>query len=357
MTRAIASIREISIISAIEGADKIEVAHIGGWKVVVKKGEFQPQELVVFCEVDSWVPTALAPFLTKEGHKPKVYNAVQGERLRTVKLRGQISQGLLLPLRVVHEAMCNDETLGYSCKDSALLSHYENDYEGMDVSELLGIQRWEPPAEFRVANAKGIFPSFIPKTDQNRIQNLSKELQEWSTDGSVWDVTEKVDGSSMTVFLHNGEIGVCSRNLELKEEEGCTFWNTARSSGVVSALKEYGKNIAIQGELIGGKIQGNLYGVAEFQFLIYDIYDITSQEYLSKAFVDSLCTLFNLKQVPWVDTVTLSGATVENLLGVAEGHSTIGNRPEREGLVFCKADDSGVSFKVISNRWLLKTGK
>ena len=130
-------------------------------------------------------------------------------------------------------------------------------YEGMDVSELLGIQRWEPPAEFRAANAKGSFPHFIPKTDQERIQNLSCSLEKWNAEKHQWQVTEKIDGSSMTVFYKDGEVGVCSRNLELKDDGTSTFWETAKSEGLVEKLIAVGKNIALQGELIGGNIQGN----------------------------------------------------------------------------------------------------
>ena len=100
--RVMARVVRIDSINPIEGADQIEVAQIGGWKVVVKKGEFQVNSLAVYAEVDSWIPHAIAPFLTKPGQFPKVYNDVEGQRLRTIKLRGQISQGLLLPLTILN---------------------------------------------------------------------------------------------------------------------------------------------------------------------------------------------------------------------------------------------------------------
>ena len=100
--RVMARVVRIDAINAIEGADQIEVAQIGGWKVVVKKGEFQANSLAVYAEVDSWIPHSIAPFLTKPGQSPKVYNEVEGQRLRTIKLRGQISQGLLLPLTILN---------------------------------------------------------------------------------------------------------------------------------------------------------------------------------------------------------------------------------------------------------------
>lgn len=99
--RKLACVKRIDDLLPIEGADKIEVAVVGGWKVVVKKGDFKKGELAVYLEIDSWVPTEVAPFLTKSGHEPKEYNGVKGERLRTVKLKKQISQGLLLPISVL----------------------------------------------------------------------------------------------------------------------------------------------------------------------------------------------------------------------------------------------------------------
>ena len=207
--RVMARIVRVDAINEIPGADQIEVASIGGWKVVVKKGEFQVNQLAVYCEIDSFIPHGIAPFLTKPGQFPKVYNEVEGQRLRTVKLRGQISQGLLLPMSL-------------RGSDGLVVGALFN--EGDDVTEFLGIQKWEPPAEFRAANAKGSFPHFIPKTDQERIQNLSKELANWNAEEHTWQVTEKVDGSSMTVFYKDGEVGVCSRNLELKDDGASTLW-------------------------------------------------------------------------------------------------------------------------------------
>ena len=99
--RKMATIRRIDTIGPIEGADAIEVATVGGWKVVVKKGDFAPGDLAVYCEIDSFIPTKIAPFLTKPDHYPKVFEGVEGERLKTVRLRKTLSQGLLLPLKKI----------------------------------------------------------------------------------------------------------------------------------------------------------------------------------------------------------------------------------------------------------------
>ena len=109
--RVMARVVRVDAINPIEGADKIDLAQIGGWKVVVKKDEFQVGQLAVYYEIDSWIPHSVTPFLTKEGQFPKVYNSVEGQRLRTVKLRGQISQGLLLPMSILNNVSSkNDNT-------------------------------------------------------------------------------------------------------------------------------------------------------------------------------------------------------------------------------------------------------
>lgn len=348
--RVMARIVRVDAINPIEGADKIELAQIGGWKVVVKKGEFQVDRLAVYCEIDSFIPHTIAPFLTKEGQFPKVYNNVEGQRIRTVKLRGQISQGLLLPVMVAVVAFG-----GSKFDEGQELSEFV--YEGQDVTELLGIQKWEPPAEFRAANAKGIFPHFIPKTDQERIQNLSRSLEKWIAERYVWQVTEKVDGSSMTVFYKDGEVGCCSRNLELKDDGTSTFWETAKAEKLVEKLISHGKNIALQGELIGGNIQGNAYKVPGFQFHLYDIFDIDKQEYWHPNTVLVFALENEIRHVPEVHGYFDMGektSDMEILLTFAEGKSLIGAKPEREGLVFKSLTEPGTSFKVISNKWLLK---
>ena len=150
--RKMATIRKISKIASIEGAEFIEVAEVDGWRVVVNKGMYKENDLVVFCEIDSFVPTEIAPFLTASDSFPKEYLGVKGERLRSKKLRGILSQGLILPLNTLPQ---ND--LEWT------------DPVGVDVSELLGIVKYDPPLPAQLTGqAKGNFPSLVPKTDQER---------------------------------------------------------------------------------------------------------------------------------------------------------------------------------------------
>ena len=338
MERKMVTIRKIDSIQPIEGADLIHAVKIGGWTVVAQKSMgYEVGHLVCYAEIDSFIPTEVAPFLTQEGKEPKEYKGIKGERLRTKKLKGVISQGLLLPLSVLNNV------------ESELM-------EGLDVSVPLGVVKWDPPAEFQSPDAKGLFPSFIPKTDQERIQNLSKDFQKWKEEGTIWEVTEKLDGSSMTVFYKGGEVGVCSRNLELKEDEKNTFWKAAKSSGAYPVLKNKGLNIALQGELVGPGIQGNKYGLTDHVYFIYDIFDIDKQEYFLPEERQSFCKDTFLNHVPVLNHVHFtkdSTETIEDVLKSAEGKSVIGSKPEREGLVY-KSYKTQDSFKAISNKWLCK---
>ena len=338
-----ATIRKIDALRPIPGADAIECAIVGGWTCVVKKGEYVAGDLAVYCEIDSWIPYEVAPFLSK-GNFPHVYNEVKGERLRTVKLRGQLSQGLLLPLKELY----------------GLLQGLNNHFEGQDVSENLGIVKYEAPIPASLAGeVKGMFPSRIPKTDQERIQNLSVELEEWKAVKLTWEVTEKLDGSSMTVYIIDGEVGVCSRNLDLKPNKDNSLWATAYKNEIDVKLIQSLSNLAIQGELVGNGIQGNIYKMRDQEFYVYDIYDIDAGRYFTPAERVAYCKAWDIKHVPvFKSNFMLTTETVADLLQMAEGKSVMGTiaGPEREGLVY-KCNERQVSFKTVSNKFLLKGGE
>ena len=340
--RKMATIRKIDALRPIPGADAIECALVGGWTCVVKKGEYTAGDLAVYCEIDSWIPYEVAPFLSR-GNFPHVYNEVKGERLRTVKLRGQLSQGLLLPLKELY----------------GLLQGLNNHFEGQDVSENLGIVKYEAPIPASLAGeVKGMFPSRIPKTDQERIQNLSTELEEWKAAKLTWEVTEKLDGSSMTVYIIDGEVGVCSRNLDLKPNKDNSLWATAYKNEIDVKLIQSLSNLAIQGELVGNGIQGNMYKMRDQEFYVYDIYDIDAGRYFTPTERVAYCKVWDIKHVPvFKSDFMLTTETVADLLQMAEGKSVMGTiaGPEREGLVY-KCNERQVSFKAISNRFLLKSG-
>jgi RNA ligase (TIGR02306 family) len=380
--RKLASIRRIADIQPIEGADAIVVATVDGWKVVVKKDEFNVGDLALYIEIDSWVPHDLAPFLSK-GHEPREYGGVKGERLRTVKLRGQVSQGLLLNLNdaVVYKALLGS-----------------NDwYEGQDHTEQLGIQKWEAPIPAQLqGQAAGTFPtSLIPKTDQERIQNCFGEIQKrakrfatekvWNAETQTleeypvivpadfkeptYEVTMKLDGSSCTIFRWENELRVCSRNLELKineENKDNTF--VAMALKYADAIPD---GFAFQGEVMGPGIQGNREGFTEHRFFVFDIFSIQMHEYLPpfnrRELLQDLRAIsasapshhhepsFAVPEgVPVLGTDWKAPSSVEEGLALAEGPSI--NHKIREGLVWKCNEDPSFSFKTISQKFLLAGG-
>lgn len=333
--RALATIRRISALQPIEGADKIELAVVDGWKVVVKKGDHQVGQLAVYLEIDSWVPHALAPFLTKNS-TPKIYNGVEGNRLRTIKLRGQISQGLLLPASVVSE-------------DQTFL------VEGSNVTAELGIQKWEKEIPASLAGVmKGNFPAGVPKTDQERIQNIKPKTLEDYAEYHVWEVTEKLDGSSATFYLDTeGEFHVCSRNVNLKYDPENSFWKIAERYKIREMMLHYDMHgTAIQGELVGPGIQGNQYGLQDIDFFVFDIYSVTQGRYTTSNERLYLSEILRLNHTPVLSEGTKITADKDRLLKIAECYSLI-NGSVAEGLVFKSISDPSISFKAINNNWLL----
>jgi RNA ligase (TIGR02306 family) len=332
MERKLATVRTINNICEIPEADKIELAIVDGWKVVVAKdANHKVGDMVIYCEVDSFLPIKEEyEFLRKSSYKKMVDQ--EGFRLRTVKLRGQVSQGLILPIHVL--------PLG------------EMVSEGQDVTEMLGIVKYEPPIPAELAGkVKGGFPSFIPKTDEERIQNLTKEFEEFKD--KKFYVTEKLDGSSATFYFKDGVFGVCSRNLELLETEDNTFWKVARQMDLENKMREFGINISLQGELIGEGIQGNPYKIKGQTIKFFNLFDIDLQQYHTYSMLDTVVRVqFGLDTVPVLETYFTLPDTIEKILKFAEGKSVLNPNFDREGIVI-RSVDRTISFKAISNQFLL----
>lgn len=350
MIRKLASIKKIETLPPHPNADKLDIAYIGGWRAVVKKSEFNEGDLVVYCEIDSHIPLKLAPFLEKS-NKVRTVNGVDGVVLKSIRLRGELSQGLILPLSVLSTDIIP--------------------VEGLDVSEDLNITKWEPPQPALLSGVtKGPFPSFIRKTDQSRIQNIWEELSNPDNNyiDNQWEVTTKLDGSSMTVYLNDGEFGVCSRNQELRETEDNTFWKVARQNNMEKKLRSLGRNIALQGELIGEGIQGNHEKIKGHEFYLYDIYLIDEGRH---ATVDERTSIsFHLNynimdsHIEWVPSLGIMGFDFTNIsledfmdhCDSLDGGVSL-KAKTREGVVFKATKVNKLneveSFKVISNNYLL----
>ena len=340
--RKLATIKRITDIRPIEGADNIELASVGGWNVVVAKtAGHNIGDLVVYCEIDSFLPISEEfEFLRKSSYKKM--GDQEGFRLKTIRLLNQISQGLILSLDVLLR-------FGVSTDDV---------YEGLEVTEMLGIVKYEPPVPAELTGKiKGRFPSFLRRTDEERVQNLSSEYQEWKVSSNhKFYVTEKLDGSSATFYYKDEVFGVCSRNLELLETEDNTFWKVARELDLENKMREFGLNISIQGELIGSGVNGNIYKMNNHDVRFFNLFDIDNQEYHNLSMLESIANRFGIQTVPiLVRNYTLPD-TVDDLIQQADGKSVINENTDREGLVI-RSIDRKISFKVISNKFLLKNEK
>ena len=342
MERKLATIRKITDITPIEGADKIELVTVGGWKVVAAKDvNHKIGDLVVYCEIDSFLPIKEEfEFLRKSSYK-KMSDGTEGFRLKTIKLRGQVSQGLILPIK---------ELSIFQFASSSNLS------EGDDVTNILGITKYEPPIPAELAGkVKGGFPHFIPKTDEERVQNLSKEYDEWKLQSKhKFYVTEKLDGSSATYYIKDGVFGVCSRNLELLETEGNTFWKVARELDLENKMKSLNMNISLQGELIGEGIQGNPYKIKGQTVRFFTGFDIDNFKRISFPQLVVMLMELNLQYVPVLNDEFgfVLPDTIEGMLEYAENKSQLNEDTEREGVVV-RSMDGTISFKAISNKFLL----
>ena len=336
--RKLATVERILDTQPVPNSDRLDVVRVRGWNVVTQRNEFTPGSSAVYFEIDSFLPVRPEfEFLRPSSFKKM--GEEEGFRLRTVKLRGQVSQGLVLPVATFPELAAMPAI-------------------GTDVTEILGVKKYEPPIPASISGKiKGAFPANARKTDQERIQNLWDEYATKYRD-VAFEETLKLDGSSMTVYFCNGAFGVCSRNWELHPSEKNTLWRVARSLDLEAKLQSLDRNLAIQGELMGPQIQKNREKLAAHRFFVFDIWDIDRQAYLSPAARSHLVERLELDAVPVTSPsvrVFSEFSTIADLLAHADGPSLNGDR--REGLVYKSLqpfDGETISFKVVSNRWLLK---
>ena len=334
--RKLATIRQVSAFLPIPEADRIQIALVEGWRCVCKKEEFQVDEWVVYCEIDSFLP--IRPefeHLRKTSYK-KVGDK-EGFRLKTVKMRGQISQGLLLPLSVL-DGKVNDENHTWNIGD--------------DVTEILGITKWED--EQLSGHAMGPFPEGVPKTEAERIQNQTKEYQNLRT--LTFHVTEKLDGSSCTMFWDGKRAGICSRNLEQlagSDSPQRKWWD--KHPEISQKLEALGKNYAVQGELVGHKIARNTYKFNDMRLFVFSVFDRDEMAYLDPQGVQSVADALGLDTVPLVDNATQLPETMEEAIAMGDGKSLLNPKVDREGLVWVHGTAiDRVSIKSISNKYLVK---
>lgn len=342
--RKLASIQRVVEITPIDGADRIEVARVNEWRCVVKKGEFRVGDLATYLEIDS-VPPDDARFnwlWTKDtdvATPPRPSNF----RIRTKKLRGVVSQGLLLPLMAVR-----DDAWGWAL---------END----DVSEFLGVTKYEPPepGTLGVPGTKRAsdFPSFVPRTDEERIQSNPRLLGKLQ--GQPYVATLKYDGTSFTAVYNPATeaVMVCSRNYVVSTDEENRYATIAKRYGLLQTLldPEF-QRYAIQGEIVGPSIQNNRLGLHETELWVFSVYDVERRQYLPQEALERVCLELALNPVEVVECGLVFNETVQTLLEKARGKYA-GTKNHREGLVYRHALQQPpgelISFKIVNNDYLL----
>ncbi len=370
--RSLTTIRRVHTINDIENADRIQLAMVDGWTAIIKKGEFSPGDLGVFFEIDSFLPASDKRFEFLMTRGTKTFDNIEGFRIRTQKMRGELSQGLFLPLNSFPEIVNRIEEMEITMDDAI--------DQGIDFSEMIGVLKFER-AEPQAANASGHFPSFIKKTDETRIQNIYRRLVHNVPSDARYYPTLKLDGSSTTIALVERkkyeayykteddavirslminnkwfDVIACSRNLQIKNDENSHFIQSLLNGDMVEKLIAIGTDLdislAIQGECIGPGIQGNPEKLDQFRFYAFNLWDIDNQEYYPYSITKDVFKDFGVMGVPLVDepfNPFERFTNLEELLAFSDGGSL--NAKRREGIVY-KSDQHG-SFKAISNAWLL----
>ncbi len=335
MKRKLASVVVVHRLSPIAKADRIELAHLAGWQCVVKKGEVQVGERAVYFEIDAvppdteafawlWQPKAAAARVPQPAHF----------RIRTMTMRGTLSQGLLMPL----------SALGLEALP-----------EGEDLTERLGVTKYEPPPPSGMGEWRAPFPSLVPKTDELRVQSVPAVLDELR--GQPFIATVKMDGTSATFVMVEGALHVCGRNHSILEGENL-YWYVAKKRGLAAVLAQ-APHLAIQGEIVGPGIQKNPAGLADKELFVFTIYDTQAGRALSDAELRAFCARHQLQPVPIAFEGESFDETVESLLAKAEGRYP-GTTNPREGIVVRPREErhsealaGRLSFKAISNSYLL----
>ena len=366
--RKLATIRKITNIVPIENCDNIALAIVDGWTVIIKKSEFSIGDSCVFFEIDSFLPLEPRYEFLKKTTK---FDGKEGYRIKTMKMKGVLSQGLALPLSMFPEVSTNDD----------------------DVTNRLNVIKFDLE-QFYGANTAGprerkygSFPTFIPKTDQPRIQNMTHMFL--THKATTFEETLKLDGSSMTCYkipnkptlfqrvlsffgkqLPTHKFGVCSRNVDLAPEANkvqtfdnfgkksvyaqSDFWATAIKMDIENKLPI---GYAIQGELIGPSIQANHEKVSSLDYFVFDVYDINKKQYLTPEARREFCKQYNIQHVPVTnESATPLQMTLEELLAHVDTES-MNPGTVSEGRVYKSNSYPTMSFKVINNKYLLKHEK
>lgn len=335
--RKLASIQKVTDIREIPNADNIVCCTVLGWQVVCQKEQVKVGDLVVYVEVDSIIPDIdIFDYLKKITDNTM--------RIRTRRMRGQVSQGLVLPVSIV-------ENFGLLPEDMII---------GQDVTSAIGIAKYEEylPAEL-MGKAKGYMPQGIPKSDIVRVQTTQEVLDKYK--GTLCYKSEKLDGESITMYLIDGQDGVCSKIVDFIESDDSIHWKMAKKLNIKEKFMKLGYNISMQGEIIGEGIKGNKYKIKGQKVLFYNAFDINAHKYLNYKEFINLCQQLELEHVPIIDDNFILIDDINELVLQSNGRSMLYDT-KREGIVVTPLEEINdmigrIILKVISPEFLLKHGE
>lgn len=338
--RKLASIQTIKYVKPIPDADSIETVGVLGWEVVSKKGELKPGDTCVFFEIDSLLPEVPEfEFLRKSCWNDKLKKF----RLKTVKLRKQLSQGLVLPQSVF-----------------PILAGLT---AGVDVTDLLDIEKYEPPIPAQIAGDARSFSWPISKTDETRVQLDDEYGFIERLSGQPYYISLKLDGTSSTFLINpkDNAYHVCGRNYSYKDNESHNFWHISRQYNIEQGLRDLwnnGQKIALQGEVVGPGIQKNPLGLSNHDLYIFNVVDVINNSRLCLDKSLEITKKLGLRFVPVIDKGSSFGYTMDDLLEKAKGKykehfPSAKDSQDREGIVI-RSICGNISFKAINNDFLLK---
>lgn len=368
MSRKLASVQKVKAIRPIEGADRIEVVQVLNWDCVAQKGLYDVGDLVIYFEIDSLLPDIpMLEWLKKSAWSQKLNKY----KISTHKFRNQISQGLIIPIR--------DLTEMYNQINGTSLSSIDYD-EGDDLTGLLKIEKYEPPVSNGPLGEIISHEWYVPKTDEERIQVCAENVlpEYMKIDQNEWYASIKLDGTSCTAGLFEDTFLIGGRNQWYKGPN--MYTETVKKYGDIETkarkyLEATGVYVVFQGELCGPGIQSNKLGLKEKEWFIFNVFVSTTgkmdgYEKLDLIGMLGMCERFGLKHVPLVNAedkfdfkaTNNIDETVENLLKYVDNFKyriyfeDASPNQIAEGLVFRKNDMTN-SFKVVSNKFLLKGGE
>lgn len=339
MLRKLVSIQIINNIRNIKGRDRVDVASVLGWDVVVKRNEFKNGQKIIFAECDSVFP---------DGPEYCEFLRSRKFRIRTMKVNCDegpiISQGLALPC--------------------SILPGSEELEVGTEVTEQLNVKKYEPHLHdggAALGRAAGNYPHFVPKTDELRLQSKIELLQELYDAGAFY-ISIKVDGTSSTFCYDEDEFCACSRNWKKKPDDENIYWEMARKYNLESVLKD-NKHLAVQGEIAGSKVQHNRLRLNGVDLFVFDIYDITKRRYFGLNDMLDFCEAYKLRTVP-IESIVIKEDVQPLSIWLKRAEGLYENTDQqREGVVvrpinpvYSPTISGRLSFKVINNLYLLSGG-